>query len=154
MTFVYKGDAQRARIWAEQFASRIARHAAPLRLARDRRSGAGPLPGRLAAAERVEEALPNLEILFSVGAGVDQFDLSALPRHLKVVRMVEPGLTACMCEYVSWAVLSLHRDVPRTCASSNAASGRNTRCGRPSRRVGVRGSWARSAARRSRNCTS
>jgi glyoxylate/hydroxypyruvate reductase A len=62
--------------------------------------------------ERVEEAFPNLEILFSVGAGVDQFDLSALPRHLKVVRMVEPGLTACMCEYVSWAVLSLHRDVP------------------------------------------
>jgi glyoxylate/hydroxypyruvate reductase A len=51
-------------------------------------------------------------VLFSVGAGVDQFDFSALPPDLTVVRMVEPGLTACMCEYVSWAVLSLHREVP------------------------------------------
>lgn len=61
---------------------------------------------------RLAETFPNLEILFSVGAGVDQFDFSALPRDLKVVRMVEPGLTACMCEYVSWAVLSLHRGIP------------------------------------------
>lgn len=43
---------------------------------------------------------------------MDQFDFSTLPAGLTVVRMVEPGLTACMCEYVSWAVLSLHREIP------------------------------------------
>ena len=111
MTFVYKGDAQRGAIWAEQFASKMPRM--PFCIWPEVADAAQV---RFLAAweppERVEEAFPNLEILFSVGAGVDQFDLSALPRHLKVVRMVEPGLTACMCEYVSWAVLSLHRDVP------------------------------------------
>ena len=111
MTFVYKGDAQRGAIWAEQFASKMPRM--PFCIWPEVADAAQV---RFLAAwqppERVEEAFPNLEILFSVGAGVDQFDFSALPRHLKVVRMVEPGLTACMCEYVSWAVLSLHRDVP------------------------------------------
>ena len=62
--------------------------------------------------QRSAETLPSLEVLFSVGAGVDQFDCSALPPGLTVVRMVEPGLTACVCEYVSWAVLSLHREIP------------------------------------------
>jgi glyoxylate/hydroxypyruvate reductase A len=111
MTFVYKGDAQRGAIWAEQFASKMP--GMPFCIWPEIADAAQV---RFLAAwqppERVEKAFPNLEILFSVGAGVDQFDLSALPRHLKVVRMVEPGLTACMCEYVSWAVLSLHRDVP------------------------------------------
>ncbi|RVQ69144.1 glyoxylate/hydroxypyruvate reductase A [Croceicoccus ponticola] len=58
------------------------------------------------------EKLPNLEILFSIGAGVDQLDLSILPPHVRVVRMIESGITNTMAEYVAMAALTLHRDLP------------------------------------------
>lgn len=57
-------------------------------------------------------ALPALEVLFSIGAGVDQLDLSCLPSHVRVVRMIESGITNTMAEYVAMATLSLHRDMP------------------------------------------
>jgi glyoxylate/hydroxypyruvate reductase A len=53
---------------------------------------------------------PNLEVVFSVGAGVDQLDFATFPAHLAVVRMVEPGIAKAMAEYVSMAVLMLHRE--------------------------------------------
>ena len=59
------------------------------------------------------ERFPNLKVLFSSGAGVDQFDFAALPPDLPVVRMVEPGIVQGMVEYVTHAVLDLHRDMPR-----------------------------------------
>lgn len=55
---------------------------------------------------------PNLAMIFSVGAGVDQFDLDALPCHVRIVRMLEPGLSEQMREYVTMAVLGLHRHLP------------------------------------------
>lgn len=55
--------------------------------------------------------LPNLKVLFSSGAGVDQLDLSALPPQVPIVRMVEPGIVDGMIEYVTLAVLALHRDL-------------------------------------------
>jgi len=58
------------------------------------------------------ERYPNLKLVFSVGAGVDQLDLSAIPEHVGVVRMLEPGLAEQMREYVGMAVLGLHRDLP------------------------------------------
>lgn len=61
----------------------------------------------------VMATFPNLQALMSVGAGADQFDLSKLPPDLPVVRMIEPGLTQGMVEYVTFAVLGLHRDMPR-----------------------------------------
>jgi glyoxylate/hydroxypyruvate reductase len=112
MTFVYKGDARRGAVWAGQFARDMP--GMPFRIWPEVTDAAKV---RFLAAweppEQLDHIFPNLEVLFSVGAGVDQFDLSALPPELKVVRMVEPGLTACMCEYVSWAVLSLHRGIPQ-----------------------------------------
>ena len=63
--------------------------------------------------EDVMVTFPNLQALMSVGAGADQFDLSKLPPDLPVVRMIEPGLTQGMVEYVTFAVLGLHRDMPR-----------------------------------------
>lgn len=56
-------------------------------------------------------ALPNLELLFSTGAGVDQFDFDAIPPQVTVLRMVEPGITDSVVEYVTLAVLAAHRDL-------------------------------------------
>jgi glyoxylate/hydroxypyruvate reductase len=52
---------------------------------------------------------PNLELVMSIGAGVDQFDLSKLPGHLPLVRMLEPGIVDGMVEYVTLGALALHR---------------------------------------------
>lgn len=56
------------------------------------------------------ERYPNLELLFSTGAGVDQFDLSLVPPWVTLVRLVERQLINGMIEYASGAVLALHRD--------------------------------------------
>lgn len=65
------------------------------------------------APDDVAQVLPNLKVLFALSAGVDQLDLSRLPPDLPVVRLLDPGITRGMCEYASWAVLSLHRDMLR-----------------------------------------
>ncbi len=56
------------------------------------------------------ERYPAVELVFSTGAGVDQFDLSALPASVGVVRLIERSLIEGMVDYVAAAVLSLHRD--------------------------------------------
>ncbi|QXI30570.1 2-hydroxyacid dehydrogenase [Pseudomonas vanderleydeniana] len=57
------------------------------------------------------ERFPNLRVLYSAGAGVDQFDLSLLPAHVPLVRLVDPAMASIMTEYVQFAVLALHRDI-------------------------------------------
>jgi glyoxylate/hydroxypyruvate reductase A len=62
-----------------------------------------PEPGLLAS-------LPNLKLILSLGAGVDHlFGDPQLPRHLPIVRLVDPHMTAAMSEYVALQVLRLHR---------------------------------------------
>ena len=53
--------------------------------------------------------LPNLKVIFSLGAGVDHiFKDTTLP-DVPIVRIVSPNLTARMSEYVVWQVLDHHR---------------------------------------------
>jgi glyoxylate/hydroxypyruvate reductase len=61
--------------------------------------------------EDMAARFPQAKIVFSVGAGVDQFDFSALPAHVPLVRMLDPGITEGMVEYVTLAVLALHRNL-------------------------------------------
>ena len=111
MTFLYKAEPERGAEWAELFARKAPD--VPFRIWPDI---GDPRSVRYLAAwlppEDIAGQFPNLELLFSVGAGVDQFDLSALPPELPVVRMTEPGIAAGMVEYVTMAVLGLHRDLP------------------------------------------
>ncbi|WP_332771032.1 2-hydroxyacid dehydrogenase [Phenylobacterium sp.] len=107
---LYRSDAARGRAWAEYFA-----HHAP-----DVDFHVWPDHGDLAdvaylvawqAPPELLAALPNLKVLFSSGAGVDHVDFAAIPPHIPVVRMVEPGIINGMVEYVTMAVLALHRDL-------------------------------------------
>ena len=53
---------------------------------------------------------PNLKAIFSLGAGVDHLMVGRdLPQGVPVVRLVDPGLTRGMREYVIYWVLHHHR---------------------------------------------
>ncbi|MFT3964758.1 MAG: glyoxylate/hydroxypyruvate reductase A [Sphingobium sp.] len=56
------------------------------------------------------ERYPNLELVFSTGAGVDQFDMHQLPPQARLVRLVDQHLIGGMVDYVAAATFSLHRD--------------------------------------------
>ena len=92
------------------------------------------------APDRLAETYPNLRLIFSVGAGVDQFDLTTLPPRIGVVRMLEPGLAEQMGAYVSLGVLALHRDLPLYLDNQRDGRWRPAANRRASvRRVGVMG---------------
>ncbi|MGG1947736.1 glyoxylate/hydroxypyruvate reductase A [Trinickia sp. NRRL B-1857] len=109
MTFLYKADPARGAVWAKLFAERAPEIAFSVwpdsgELAHVRYLAAWQPPVDIA------QTFPNLEVLFSVGAGIDQFDLSVVPAHVPIVRMIEPGIVEGMVEYVTHAVLTIHRD--------------------------------------------
>ena len=62
--------------------------------------------------ENLFQRFPNLRVVFSIGAGVDQFSLADFPPEVRLVRMLDPGITQGMVEYVVMATLALHRDLP------------------------------------------
>ena len=139
MTFLYKADPQRGAEWARLFAAKAP--ALPFRMWPD--VGDPTVVRYLAAWEPPDgfaESFPNLELLFSVGAGVDQFDFSTLPPSVPVVRMLEPGIVTGMVEYVTLAVLALHRDLIDYTAQQRRGEWQPIRV-RPAsnRRVGVLG---------------
>jgi glyoxylate/hydroxypyruvate reductase len=111
MAFVYKADPVRGAEWARLFAAKAP--ALPFHIWPD--TGQTDRVRYLAAwvpPQDIARQFPNLEVLFSTGAGIDQIDLAALPPELPVVRLAEPGIIAGMVEYATMAVLALHRDLP------------------------------------------
>lgn len=57
--------------------------------------------------------LPNLQAIFSLGAGVDHILADkTVPQALPIVRIVAPDLTSRMSEYVVWRVLDHFRKGP------------------------------------------
>jgi len=62
--------------------------------------------------ENIHVTYPNLEAIFSVGAGIEQVASKPLPSRTKLVRMVESGLTSLIRDYVVMSVLALHRKLP------------------------------------------
>lgn len=65
-----------------------------------------PKPGSLAR-------LPNLKVVFSMGAGVDAIVSDATyPRHVPLSRVVDDTLSQAMTEYVVLNVLYWHRRMP------------------------------------------
>ena len=62
-----------------------------------------PPPGLLAS-------LPNLKLICGLGAGIDHLLRDPdLPRHVPIMRLVDPYMTDAMSEYVTLSVLRLHR---------------------------------------------
>ena len=111
VTFLYKSDPVRGAVWARRFAQDAPQYAFCIWP-----DVGDPAAVRFLAAweppSDLAHRFPNLKVLFSVGAGIDQFDFATLPPALPVVRMIEPGIALGMIEYVCWAVLGLHRDMP------------------------------------------
>ena len=139
MNFVYKADPARGAQWATLFAERapeIVFHQWPFT--------GDPATVRYLAAweapENVGERFPNVELVFSTGAGIDQFQIDRVPPQVPVVRMIESGLVAGVVEYATLAVLSVHRDWLRYADAQRRAAWEPIRV-RPAaaRRIGVLG---------------
>lgn len=110
MTLLYTSDPERGRIWRDIFAA----EAPDIGFVTPEEMGDPASIRYLAAWDPSAELLARLsglEILFSVGAGIDQFDMGKLPPHVRLVRMIEPGITEGMVEYACGAVLTLHRNL-------------------------------------------
>ncbi|WP_455372804.1 2-hydroxyacid dehydrogenase [Limibacillus halophilus] len=111
MALIFKTDIERGGAWRAAFAKQLPD--VELRL--------WPEVG---AAEEIEYAvvwqppagflasLPNLKAVFSIGAGIDHLLADPeLPRGVPIIRMVEPGLTVGMTQFVVMACLMLHRSM-------------------------------------------
>src|SRR3954451_8981442 len=74
-----------------------------------------PEPGLLAT-------LPRLKMIFGLGAGIDHLLRDPdLPRHIPIVRLVDPYMTDAMSEDVALSVLRLHRQDLDYLAAQRAA---------------------------------
>jgi glyoxylate/hydroxypyruvate reductase A len=61
--------------------------------------------------EALVPRLPGLQVIFSTGAGVEQFSLDRIPPSVEIVRMLDPAILEGMVEYAVFATLALHRDI-------------------------------------------
>jgi glyoxylate/hydroxypyruvate reductase len=110
MAVLYLSDPQRGAVFRDRFAVDLPD--VPFHLATAPDTADVRYLVTWTAPRDLGQTLPNLRLLFSVGAGVDQLDLAAVPPHVGVVRMLEPGIAEQMQEYATFAALALHRDLP------------------------------------------
>ncbi len=62
--------------------------------------------------EELFDQLSNLQVIFSIGAGVDGIlKVKSRPKHLPLVRLADKELTDGMVQYVIYAVLRIHRNM-------------------------------------------
>ncbi|RWR05064.1 2-hydroxyacid dehydrogenase [Paenirhodobacter populi] len=111
MTLLFNSDATRGTIFADIL--RTAFPDIPVRIGAD--SVAGPEVRYLmtwTAPADLFTRYPNVEVIFSLGAGVDQFDLRSFPPGVQLVRLVDEDLAAMMRDYVCMGVLAAHRNLP------------------------------------------
>lgn len=110
MALLFTADAPRAHIWREIFAAHL-----PDLDFRTLAEIGNPQDIRYLVGWQLERAvmarLSHLELLFSIGAGIDQLHLDLVPAHVPIIRMVEPGIQRGMVEYIVMMVLALHRDL-------------------------------------------
>lgn len=139
IAIVYQSELERGRKWRERFAVEapsLAFHIWP--------EVGDPAAVQYLVAwqppEDLFETLPNLRVVFSIGAGVDQFELADFPPSVKLVRMLDPGITQGMVEYSTLAVLALHRNLPEYLQAQRERVWQPLQCV-PSRqrRVGIMG---------------
>lgn len=86
-------------------------------------------------------SLPNLQAVFSLGAGIDQIIRDpAFPREKPLFRLVDGGLREQMTEYALYGVLNWHRQMDRYRAQQAKREWRMLEAVHPSQRtVGVMG---------------
>jgi len=109
MALLFKSEVDRADLWAEAL-----RECAPELEVRVWPEAGEPSEIEYALVWKPPRGLlksyPNLKLIFSLGAGIDHLTSDPeLPEGVPVLRMVEPGLTAGMTEYVVMSVLMHHR---------------------------------------------